>query len=52
VILLPGALIAGVMGMNFKIGLFEQNWVFYVVLALILGLVPLTVAVAKAREWI
>jgi magnesium transporter len=52
VILLPGALIAGVMGMNFKIGLFEQNWVFYVVLALILGLVPLTLAVAKTREWI
>jgi len=52
VILLPGALIAGVMGMNFKVGLFEQNWVFYVVLALILGFVPLTLAVAKAREWI
>jgi magnesium transporter len=52
VILLPGALIAGVMGMNFKVGLFEQNWMFYVVLALILGLVPLTVAVAKTREWI
>jgi hypothetical protein len=26
VILLPGALIAGLMGMNFKIGLFEVTW--------------------------
>ena len=26
VILLPGALIAGVMGMNFKVGLFEDSW--------------------------
>jgi magnesium transporter len=52
VILLPGALIAGVMGMNFKLGLFERNWVFYLVLALILGLAPLTVGVAKLRKWI
>ena len=52
VILLPGALIAGVMGMNFKLGLFEHNWVFYLVLALILALAPLTVGVAKLRKWI
>jgi magnesium transporter len=52
VILLPGALIAGVMGMNFKIGLFEDNWVFYLVLAVILAIAPLTVGVAKLREWV
>jgi magnesium transporter len=52
VILLPGALIAGVMGMNFKLGLFEHNWVFFLVLALILALAPLTVGVAKLRKWI
>jgi len=52
VILLPGALIAGVMGMNFKVGLFEDSWMFYVVLAVILALAPLTVAVAKMRDWI
>ena len=33
VILLPGALIAGVMGMNFKVGVFEDGWMFYVVVA-------------------
>jgi magnesium transporter len=52
VILLPGALIAGVMGMNFKIGLFEDSWVFYLVLALILAIAPITVGVAKLRDWI
>ena len=31
VILLPGALLAGVMGMNFKVGLFENPWLFWVV---------------------
>jgi Mg2+ and Co2+ transporter CorA len=52
VILLPGALIAGVMGMNFKVRLFEDSWMFYVVLAVILALAPLTVAIAKMRDWI
>jgi magnesium transporter len=52
VILLPGALIAGVMGMNFKIGLFEDSRVFYLVLAVILAIAPLTVGVAKLREWV
>jgi magnesium transporter len=52
VILLPGALIAGVMGMNFRIGLFEDSWVFYLVLVLILAIAPLTVGVAKLRKWI
>ena len=52
VILLPGALIAGVMGMNFKIGLFEDARVFYLVLAVILAIAPLTVGVAKLREWV
>jgi magnesium transporter len=52
VILLPGALIAGVMGMNFKVGLFQSTWVFYVVLAVILGIAFTTLGVAKLREWI
>jgi magnesium transporter len=52
VILLPGALIAGVMGMNFKIGLFEDSRLFYLVLAVILAIAPLTVGVAKLREWV
>ena len=52
VILLPGALLAGVMGMNFKVGLFEDTWMFYVVLALIIALAPSPSAMAKLRDWI
>jgi magnesium transporter len=52
VILLPGALLAGVMGMNFQIGLFQISWVFYVVIATIVLIAPLTFGVAKLRNWI
>jgi magnesium transporter len=52
VILLPGALIAGVMGMNFRVGVFDETWMFYVVIAVILALAPLTVGIAKMRNWI
>ena len=52
VILLPGAVIAGVMGMNFKLEIFEATWLFYVVLALILTIAIVTAGVAKLRGWI
>jgi len=52
VILLPGALLAGVMGMNFKVGLFEATWIFWLVVALIVAIAPVTVAIAKLRRWI
>jgi magnesium transporter len=52
VILLPGALLAGVMGMNFKVGLFDRPWVFWIVVAVIVGFGPLTLFVAKRRGWI
>lgn len=52
VILLPGALIAGVMGMNFKIGLFDRPVLFWVVVAAILAIAPLTIALARRWRWI
>jgi magnesium transporter len=52
VILLPGALLAGVMGMNFKVGLFDHPAILWVVIAVIVGTATLTVAVAKRRGWI
>ena len=52
VLLLPGALIAGIMGMNFKLGVFEENAYFWVVLALIAGLAVTTLVAAKKRHWI
>jgi Mg2+ and Co2+ transporter CorA len=52
VILLPGALLASVMGMNFKVGLFHDTWLFWVVVAVIAAIAPLTVGVAKLARWI
>ena len=52
VILLPGALLAGVMGMNFKVGLFGATWLFWVVVGVIVAVAPLTIGVAKRRRWI
>ena len=52
VILLPGALLAGVMGMNFKVGLFQDTWIFWIVIAVIVLIAPLTIAIAKIRHWI
>jgi magnesium transporter len=52
VILLPGALIAGVMGMNFKIGLFEEPMLFWVVVAAIAAIAPVTILLAKKWSWI
>ena len=52
VILLPGALMAGVMGMNFKIGLFDHpNYFWGVVIAIVL-IAPVTLGAAKHRNWI
>jgi Mg2+ and Co2+ transporter CorA len=52
VILLPGALIAGVMGMNFKVGLFDDSSLFWVVLAVIVLIAPITIGLAKLWRWI
>ena len=52
VILLPGALIAGVMGMNFKVGLFDEPMLFWAVLAVIVLIAPVTIALAKLWRWI
>jgi magnesium transporter len=52
VTLLPGTLIAGVMGMNFKVGLFAVTWVFYLVIAVMGAVALLTVGVAKHRDWL
>jgi Mg2+ and Co2+ transporter CorA len=52
VILLPGALLAAVMGMNFKVGLFNDSSLFWVVVAVIVAVAPITVGVAKLKRWI
>ena len=52
VILLPGALIAGVMGMNFKVGLFDNPSLFWVVVVAILAIAPVAIGFAKRWDWI
>lgn len=52
VIMLPGALIAGVMGMNFKVALFDDANLFWPVLAVIVGIAPVSVILARMRKWI
>jgi magnesium transporter len=52
VILLPGALIAGVMGMNFKVGFFAEAVLFWAVVALIASIAPITIFLAKRWGWI
>jgi Mg2+ and Co2+ transporter CorA len=52
VLLLPAVVIAGIMGMNFKIGLFDRPWAFWVVLAAMAGLAGGTLLVAKRRKWL
>lgn len=54
ILLLPGALIAGVMGMNvnFEAGTFTGSPLFWAVIALILGIAIATLGVARLRRWI
>ena len=48
----PGALLAGVIGMNFRVSLFQATWLFYVVDALIIAIAPVILFLAKRRAWI
>jgi magnesium transporter len=52
VILLPSVVLAGIMGMNFKVGLFDQANLFYVVVGLMVLMALVTLAVARWRKWV
>ena len=52
VLLLPAAAIAGIMGMNFKIGIFERPWMFWVTLGLMAVVAGITLLVAKRNDWL
>jgi Mg2+ and Co2+ transporter CorA len=52
VLLLPGSLIAAVLGMNFSVGFFEQTGLFWVTVAVIAGIILATVGIARAKRWI
>jgi len=52
VVLLPSTVLAGIMGMNFQVGLFNTVWLFWVVLAAMFGIALLVLSVARSRRWI
>ena len=52
VLLLPAGVIAGVMGMNFKVPIFDWSWMFWVIIGGMVGLAALTLFVAKRRDWL
>ena len=52
VLLLPGSLIAGIMGMNFRLGIFENDAYFFVVIAFMALIAAVTLWIARSRRWI
>ena len=52
VLLLPAGVIAGIMGMNFKLGIFDRPWMFWVTLGVMATLATITLIVAKRQKWI
>ncbi len=52
ILLLPGALLAGILGMNFKVGLFDHPDYFWLALALMAAIAAVTLVVVRARRWI
>lgn len=52
VLLLPGTLIAGILGMNFKVGLFEHVELFWVTVGGMAGIFLATIGIARAKRWI
>ena len=52
VTLLPAAVLAGVMGMNFQVGLFDNPNLFWVVVASMVLFALTTLIVARRRNWL
>jgi magnesium transporter len=52
VAVLPSTVLAGIMGMNFKVGLFNAAWLYWVVIAVMLSIAALVLSVARSRHWI
>lgn len=52
VTLLPAAVLAGVMGMNFQVGVFDNPNMFWVVVAVMILFGLTTLIVARRRDWL
>ena len=49
---LPAAVLGGVMGMNFQVGLFENPTMFWVAIAEMVLVALTTLVVARRRNWL
>ena len=38
--------------MNFKVGLFEATWPFYIIIAFVAVIAAVTLTIARLRDWI
>ena len=52
VILLPSTVLGGVMGMNFRVGLFDLAWMFWAVIATMFGIAVVVLTIARSQRWI
>jgi Mg2+ and Co2+ transporter CorA len=52
VILLPAVVLAGIMGMNFRVGFFDDPSFFWVVLGVMVAMAAVTIIVARWRGWL
>ena len=51
-VVLPGVVLAGIMGMNFHLGFFDDPGNFYLVIAAMVTSSVVILAVARWRSWI
>jgi Mg2+ and Co2+ transporter CorA len=52
VMLLPASVLGGIMGMNFRVGLFAHAWLFWVVVAAMVVVAATLATIARRRNWI
>ena len=52
VILLPAVVVAGIMGMNFKVPIFDNPALFWVVIAFMVLTATITLVIARMRGWL
>jgi magnesium transporter len=51
-VLLPGVVLAGIMGMNFKLGFFDDPSNFWVVIATMAVFAVAILAIGRLRHWL
>jgi magnesium transporter len=52
VLLLPSVVLAGILGMNFRVGLFDHSYLFWVTIAVMASLATVSLVLARRRGWI